>query len=303
MVSTLSFPEGLKLGMDEVFNASMKIDSFEFPEFFKMGNTSDAFVTDYQYQTPDTSTIVGENGQPWRLDISKVRTKTHYVVKMFNEIPVSYEALKFLKYGELIAATQALSLAFYRGIERIAQSILSLGFTSSLGPDNVSLFNGSHTLTQPQPGRPTSTSNFSTLSLSPINLESRRQSGLKQLDENGSPVKAVFDQLIVGPDLYYKALNIVGSTNQAYTADNTRNSAKGLNVVLATYFQEAAQYASTMWILRDSKLARNRFIWVEKPHTWTEPDVPTNGQLYRGQAMFAVGCSHYNGLDGNNGTT
>lgn len=298
----LAYAGGLKLGLDKVFDAAFYEDDWQFEDVYDMDSTEDGFVDDFQIQTPDAIDVVGEGGAYTRVDIEAVRTVRYTIFTLKTEMKITKEAEEDLKYKPLKDGAKALGIAMHRTIERLAAQNLCNGFSSVTSPDGVSLFNTAHPLYNPLGGKPTTMSNRSQLRLNAVNLGLRRVAGRKQLDEHGSPSPAKFNQLIVGPDLMYTAEQLIEGIEEPGTANRNKNvTNRGLKLYVLDYFQEAAQYASGLWILRDSKLAKNRCIWRKKPESSIAIDGPTGDPLYRQRCRLVFGHSDYRGLDGNTG--
>lgn len=297
-----AYAGGLKLGLDKVFDAAFYEDDWQFEDVYDMDSTEDGFVDDFQIQTPDAIDVVGEGGAYTRVDIEAVRTVRYTIFTLKTEMKITKEAEEDLKYKPLKDGAKALGIAMHRTIERLAAQNLCNGFSSVTSPDGVSLFNTAHPLYNPLGGKPTTMSNRSQLRLNAVNLGLRRVAGRKQLDEHGSPSPAKFNQLIVGPDLMYTAEQLIEGIEEPGTANRNKNvTNRGLKLYVLDYFQEAAQYASGLWILRDSKLAKNRCIWRKKPESSIAIDGPTGDPLYRQRCRLVFGHSDYRGLDGNTG--
>lgn len=297
-----AYAGGLKNGLDKVFDAAFYEEDWQFADVYDMDQTEDGFIDDYQIQTPDAIEVVGEGGAYTRVDIESVRTVRYTMFTLKTEMKITKEAQEDLKYKPMKDGAKALAIAMHRTIERLAAQNLCNGFSSVLSPDGVSLFNTAHPLFNPLGGKPTTMSNRSQLRLNPVNLGLRRVAGRKQLDEHGSPSPSKFNQLIVGPDLMYTAEQITEGTDEPGTANRNKNvTQRGLKTYVLDYFQEAAQFSTGLWLLRDSKLAKNRFIWRIKPESSIAEDAQTGDPLYRTRARLALGHSDYRGLDGNTG--
>lgn len=297
-----TYAGGLKLGLDKVFDAAFYEETMQFEDVYDMDSTEDQFVDDFQIQTPDAVEVVNEGGSYTRVDIERVRTVRYTMFTLKTEMKITQEAEEDLKYDVLKNGAKALGIAMHRTIERLGAANLGNGFNSVTSPDGVSVFNTGHTLTNPLGSHPTTMSNRSTLTLNSTNLGTARTSGRKQLDEHGSPSPCKFNQLIVPPDLQYRAEQLIGSSDDPDTANRAVNvTQRGLKVYVLDYLQEALQYATTMFILRDSKLAKNRCIWRLKPVSSIAQDPASGDPLYRRRARLCFGWSDYRGVYGSSG--
>lgn len=297
-----SYAGGLKTGLDKVFDVSWEQEGrFQFEDVTDMDSTEDAFVDDFQYQMP-SEVAFAEEGSPFpRINIDPVRHKRHTVVTCKAEIKITREAAKDLKYQPLKDGAKGAGTAMHRTIEKTGTKNIGNGFGSVLSSDGVSVYNTLHNLVVPLPGKATTMSNRSRLKLNSVNLGTRRIAGAQQLDEHGDLSPCKFDQLIVCSDLRYVAEQLAESGQVPETGNNGKNvTFKGLKTYVLDYFFECEQFNQSMWILRDSSKAMNRFIWREKPSK--EIVKENNGDLcYQIYSRFAYGWSHHNGVDGNTG--
>ena len=292
---------GLKKILDDVFDVSWKKKSFEFEPVFKVSDTEDAFVDDVQIQLPSEIEQVAEGGAFARVTIENVRTKRYLIVSYKGELKITREARKDGKYERMIDGATALAVAARRTVEKKAASVLGNGFSSELSPDGVSLFNTAHPLSNGLYGV-TTVSNRSQLRLNATNLKARRSAMMKMVDEHGDLAPAYPDQLICTVDNQWDAQQLVQSQLEPGTSDNQKNVAgTGLKIYPLTFLSAAPAYSSNMWILRDSEVAKNRFIWREHPTHDMVEEPQTKDTLYQVMFRFAVGVSHYYGLDGNTG--
>lgn len=292
---------GLKKILDNVFDVSWGKKSFEFEPVFNVSDTDDAFVDDVQIQMPSEIEMVAEGGAFARVTIENVRSKRYLIVSYKGELKITREAQMDMKYDRMVDGAKALAVAARRTIEKKAASILYNGFSSELSPDGVSLFNTAHPLSNPL-GSASTVANRSQLKLNPTNLKIRRSACMKMVDEHGDLAPFYPDQLIVNVDNQWDAQQISQSTLEPGTSDNQKNViGAGLKVIPLSFLSAAPAYADTMWFLRDSEVAKNRFIWREKPTSDMVIEQQTKDRLYQIMFRFAVGNSHYYGLDGNTG--
>lgn len=297
-----SYAGGLKLGLDKVFDTSWDNQGgFQFEDVTNMDTTEDAFVDDFQYQMP-SEVAFAEEGSPFpRINIDPVRHKRHTVVTCKAEIKITREAAADLKYQPLKDGAKGAGIAMHRTIEKTGTKNIGNGFGSVLSSDGVSVYNTLHSLAVPLPGKASTMSNRSRLKLNSVNLGLRRTAGRQQLDEHGDLSPCKFNQLIVCSDLEYTANQLVESTEVPENANNAKNvTSRGLKVYVLDYLFECEQFAQSMWILRDSALAMNRFIWRQKPSKDIVKE-PNGDLCYQIYSRFAYGWSHHNGVDGNTG--
>lgn len=303
--SSYGFPVGLKKDLDEVFDVHFADQGDQYAEVFRMEETEDAFEDDVQIQLPDEVSEASEGGMYPRVEIENVRSKRYIISTHKAEIKITQEALEDLKYKKMFDAAEGLSVALHRTVERKGASFFYNGFTSEQSPDGLSVFNTAHTLSNALGGAKfTSGNNKGTGALNAANLKAGRVQMKRTPDEHGSPAPYYPDQLIVTPDLEWTGLQLVQSVQEPGTANNDKNVVnRGLKLVVLDMLMEAPSYDTTMWFLRDSKMAKNKFWWRLKPQKEVLREEATGDYLYRVRFRIARGCSDWRGLYGSTGNT
>lgn len=299
MVNSASFPEALKKGLDGVFTKAYDSTKYEYPDIYTVDTTEDPYIDYLQYTLPDVVSIVQEGASYTRVDITRVRTVRHYVFTLKAEMKCTKEAVEDLKFGELKNGAKALGNAMRVTVERLHADYISNMFTTTLSPDNKSLFNTAHDLASPLPGKPTQMGNRSQLRLTHENLKTRRIAMRKQLNENGTPINANAKILLTGPDLEFEAEEITRSEKASGTGNNNINVNKRIKPVSLTFLQEGP--FPNMWVLIDPDHAMLNSWWRRKPEQHVTDEPGTDDYLYRTSARLAIGASDYRGFDGNTG--
>lgn len=302
--STYTFPVGLKEDLDDVFERSFKPKGgYQFEKVFRVEDTDDAYEDDVLIQMPDEVAQVSEGGMFARIDIENVRSKRYLMSTYKSEIKITQEALEDLKYKKMVAAAEGLGKAMRRTLERSCAAFFYNGFTSEQSPDAVSVFNDSHTLSNVLPGAPFSVGdNKLTGVLNASNLKTARTLMHKTPDEHGSLAPCFPNQLIVTPALEWVGKQLKTSANEPGTANNDKNvAADGIELIVLSFLAEAASNADTMWFLRDSEMAMNKFYWRIKPEKEVVREEATGDYLYRIRFRFSRGCSDWRGLVGSTG--
>lgn len=299
--SSYTFPNGLKDTLDDVFDVHFTKSS-QFEQVFDIRDTNDAYETDLQMQMPDEISQVSEGGAYPRTELEHVRTKTYTVLTYKREIRITQEALDDLKYEMLKDAVKGLGIAANRTFERLGASFFYNGFSSEQSPDGVSVFNTSHTLANPINGNPSTDSNRSTLALNATNLKAARTVMRTTLDEHGSLAPFMPDQLIVCPALEWMGEQLTQSVLEPGTANNEKNvAARGLKLIVLDYLAEASSNGDSMWFLRDSDGARNKWYWRRKLRKNVVREESTGDHLYQVDCRLVRGCSDWRGLYGSTG--
>ncbi len=124
-----------------------------------------------------------------------------------------------------------------------------------------------------------------------------------QRDEAGILVGAHADRLIVHPDWEFTARAIVGSTLQAGTANNDKNTLPNLDVIVWDHLANASSRGEYLkpWILQDSHMDNLLFLWREKPIFDSEKMENKMDYRFYGYCRFAVGYADWRGLVGSTG--
>lgn len=289
--------------LHDLFDTGWDGEGETYKSICQVEDSSDAYETDVQMQSPDEIAIADEGGMYARVEISNIRSKTYTHSLYQAEIKITRETIEDSKYKQIYDAVKMLGVAAKRTVERKAAAALYNGFTSELSPDGAAVF-ASHTLAQPLAGRPTTYSNKGTAALTPTALKNRRIQGRKCLDENGSLSPARFDTLIVPSALEYTGEQILVpmSRGEAGTANNDASvGGKGLKLVVSDWLEEASSNADTQWYLCDSKKHKFMFFWRVRPQQELIYEEATGAHLYRIRMRFSLGFSDYRGFDGSTG--
>ena len=85
-----------------------------------------------------------------------------------------------------------------------------------------------------------------------------------QKDEAGVLVAAHADRLVVHPDWEFTARALIGSTLQAGTNNNDKNTVPHLDITVWDYLYDGDSTAKP-WFVQDSSMDNLMFLWREKP--------------------------------------
>ena len=293
------FPNGLKKDLDEVFDVHFDGMGDQYKEVFRMEETEDAYEDDIQIQLPDEISEASEGGMYPRIDIENVRSKRYVMSTMKAEIKITKEAIEDLKYKKMYDAAEGLAVAMKRTLERKGASFFYNSFTSELSPDGVSVINSAHPLSNVLAGAPFSTGNnaLGAVALNAGNLKAARTLMRKTPDEHGSIAPYVPDQLIVCPDLEWVGRQLIQGSDEPGTANRDLNVVnRGMKLVVLDFLAEAPSNSTTMWFLRDSKQAKNKFFWRIQPQKTVVIEESSADYLYRVRYRISRGCSDWRGI-------
>jgi phage major head subunit gpT-like protein len=177
--------------------------------------------------------------------------------------------------------------------ETAAANVISGGFANT-GYDGVSLFNSAHPLTDSV----STCSNIITGGLDDENLKAALTMMRTQTDEAGVLIAAHADKLIVHPDWEFTARALIGSTLQAGTNYNDKNTLPSLKVIVNDYL---AAGSDKPWYIQDSSLDNLLFLWREDPIFDSEKIDNKMDYRFYGYCRFAVGYVDWRGLVGSKG--
>lgn len=179
--------------------------------------------------------------------------------------------------------------------ESEAANVILNGFGTN-GYDGVPLFSDSHPLVN-------STSVCSNLVSGALTDETLKEALTKmrlQTDEAGVLVAAHADKLVVHPDWEFTARALIGSTLQAGTNQNDKNTLPNLDIVVWDYLYNAAD-TNKPWFVQDSSMDNLLFLWREKPIFDSEKIDNKMDYRFYGYCRFDAGYVDWRGICGSKG--
>lgn len=178
--------------------------------------------------------------------------------------------------------------------ETQAANVIKTGFANT-GYDGVALFASTHDLADST----TNGDNLVTGGLTDANLKAALTKMRLQVDEAGVLIAANANKLVVHPDWEFTARALIGSTLQAQTDLNDKNTLPGLNIHVWDYL---AGGTGKPWYVQDTNIANLLFLWREKPIFDSQKIADKMDYLFYGYCRFDVGYVDWRGLVGSNGT-
>ena len=223
-----SFNELFRPGLDRDFRDTYQAYEPQYSKFLKVGRTdrpevAASIITGFSrlYEIGDGEPIVYED--------PKIGPKVMAVDKEFGVgFIISRKAVEDDLYGKANQAAKWLAHAARMTYEYKAAAFLDDAFTGSLfkGIDNLSWMNTAHTLIG-------TSSTYSNMASAPVGLSmtgvvALQDLALRAVDQNGDPIILNPDTLIIGNDAgnYNRALQIIHSTLEPFTAENQENPYK-----------------------------------------------------------------------------
>lgn len=235
-------------------------------------------------------------------DIAAGNTATFTAKRFDKAYEVTWELVQDDQYNVFKGAgkggsAQKLARGLAATEESQAASVITGGFTSN-GYDGVPLFSDAHPLAN-------STSkggNLITGELSDAKLKEALTKMRMQTDEAGVLCAAHASRLVVHPDWEFTARALVGSTLQAGTANNDKNTIPGLEILVWDYLADDTS-GSKIWYVQDGSMDNLMFLWREKPIFDSEKIDNKMDYRFYGYCRFDCGYVDWRGLVGSKGVT
>lgn len=218
------------------------------------------------------------------------------------------------KYGLIKQGPKALARSTRFTEEVIAWSPFNQGFSTNFTTfDGVSLFNNQHYLlggsqaTNIAPGLTNVISAAGTypnrpptdIDLSIAGLQLMTNYANRMTDNQGMPINIKFKYIVIPPELVFIAREILGSSGQPYTADNTINSmlAEDYKFMVCNYLTSSSPWYG----LVDKSMHTLTFWNRESPSTDFDDDFDTDAIKQKTRMRCSVSCFKWQGTFGSNG--
>lgn len=217
-----------------------------------------------EFRKPDVVQETPE-GAPYN-QLTTDRTRSASVVNLdyTGSIRITHQMIRDTQYDEMMEQSWGLGESIARKLYEDAVAQFYNGFASNLSPDGVAWFSASHPLSA---SASLGDNLLSAQALSPDALNAAWVKLQKTLNENGKPIPMGNGklQLIVPPELYRlaKQLEMKGE----YEPGSAEHDVNVFNIeaVCLPLLSMAPSNASTMWFLRDPRMAKNLFFLREGP--------------------------------------
>lgn len=220
------------------------------------------------------------------------------------------------KYGLIRMGPKALARSTRFTEEVVAWNIINNGFSSTTGVvtfDGQSIFNNQHYLgggaaaTNVAPGLTNIISAAGTypnrpptdIDISVAGLQLMTNYANRMVDNTGFPIDVKFRNILIPPELVFIVREILGSTGQPYTADNTINSliAEDYKFLIGNYLT-----SGSAWFAFADKMYTALTVWMrEKPNTDFDDDFDTDAVKQKTRMRMSASCFRWQGSFGSNG--
>lgn len=209
---------------------------------------------------------------------------------------VTHEAMVDELYGPMKRMAKAMGRSFRNQVEVQAATVLNNAFSTAGGFDALSLCNTSHTLLRggTARNRPTTAVDFGVSSLQDALVDFE-----KMLDDASMPISYRAKYLIIPPETWPQAREVLGSQFKPYTADNEINilASEGLTIIVSHYMTD-----NDAWFLFSDKADHDvNFFWREKFVTDAADDFDTGDGKMKGYMRLGVGWGDWRGVWGSPG--
>jgi len=220
------------------------------------------------------------------------------------------------KYGLIKTGPKALARSTRFTEEVVAWNIINNGFSSTTGIltfDGQALFNNQHYLlggsqaTNIAPGLTNIISAAGTypnrpptdIDLSVAGLQLMTNYANRMVDNQGMPINVKFKHILIPSELVFITREILGSTGQPYTADNTANSLlpEDYHFLVGNYLT-----SGSAWFGFADKQYTALTVWMrEKPNTDFDDDFDTDAVKQKTRMRMSASCFRWQGVFGSNG--
>ena len=199
-------------------------------------------------------------------------------------------------YNVINSRPRLLATVSRRTREKHGASIFNNAFNSTVfsGGDTLSLCSTAHTFV----GTSTTPGNSGTTALSATAIEATRILGMKLTDETDNLMDVMYDTILVPPNLEETATQIVKSTLEVGTANNTINFNQGRYKVLV--WNRLTD--TNNWFMIDSKYMKMFLKWFDRIPTEfnKDKDFDTYVAKWSVYARYSYGFSDWRWIYGQN---
>lgn len=291
-------PSLLKTGLQTIYQqALVDYGAAKVYDTFSMMINSNKSVEDYGWlsDTATTREWIGER------EVKALGDVSYYIKnkKYESTVGVDREALEDDQYDAIKVKVQDMAYAADAMKNKLAIDMLVAG-TAGLCYDGLPFFSTSHKYTS-LGSIQTTQANLGTAAFTRANLKSSMVAMSKLVGTNGLPMGIMADTLLVPPDLYYEALEIVGSPINPDTGTSEGNginalySNNALNSVLKVVQSPFITDADS-WYLFDTKRPLKPLIYQSRTNLEfqqltenSETGIMTDKFIFGTRERFAFG--------------
>ena len=310
------FPQLMAPGLKKIYNDATEFEQREkeYPMLFNVRTSDSEYEQELEMAALGPLQEKPENSSTAYNEMIQGGSKRAIHLTYSLGIRTSKELWDDDKYGQIKMGPKALARSTRFTEEVVAWNIINQGFTSNVTTfDGNPLFFNQHNLlggaaaTNIGPGLANVISASGTypnrpptdIDLSVAGLQLMTNYANRMVDNQGLPITARFRTILIPPELIFIAREILGSSGQPYTSDNTINSlipedykflvGHYLNSGSAWYgFGEKSETALTVWMR-------------EKATTDFDDDFDTDAVKQKTRMRMSASCFRWQATFGSNG--
>ena len=204
-----------------------------------------------------------------------------------STLSIDRTALEDDQYGQIALRVRQMALAAKQHLDSIVFGLLGLGFTAS-GYDGVPFF-GTHASTAAG-GQGAAQSNKGTDGLSAASLQAAITAMMRFTDDQGRPMGTRPNLLVIPPELYWEATQLLSSTFSPDpagigTQDLASNPLRGMLTLLTTPYLSSP----TDWFLLDTgRVVRAVVLQMRKEFEFSALEGSSENGFLRDQFLYGV---------------
>jgi hypothetical protein len=280
--------------IDEILHMNYDAPSLTYPSVFNVRDSKRAYEEFVEITGLGTFTPKSEGDM---IDYDKVMQgwSTRFEHTTYAKgVQISMETAADDLDGAIVDMMPALAMSARVSIETTIWNVLNNGFSTTLTPDGVSLFNDTHVL---RGGG--SYDNLLTGDLSIANLESAINMFDNMIDDRGLPIELSPTKLVFGPAYRWLVHEILASERRSDTANNAANAFKTIAIqpVMTKYIA-----GSDDWFVC-SEPSQHRVIayWRMEPVSDHTIDFDTGNLKTKMTYRLSTGAASWRGWVGSQG--
>ena len=281
--------------MDEILFERFDAPTLTYPQIFNVRDSSRAYE--------ETTQLTGYGAFPQKNEGSAVTydallegySKRFEHVTFAKGFQISFEAMDDDIDGAINNSAPALARAARNSIERYIWNFYNLGFSSTLTPDGVAWFSGSHPLV----GGGTA-NNLISGDISVANLETALNLFDNMVDHRSLEIEVDPSILLIPTELKWITHEILKSELRSDTANNASNAFNqiGLNVVMSKYITSTTDWS----ILTEPSQHRALVYWRADPISDHTIDFDTGNMKSKMTYRLSAGPADWVGWVGGDGS-
>lgn len=236
----------LEGNIQKFWTACEKKNEDYLPKMFYMGNSKRARELHQSFGTARKMQTF--NGSVSYDEIAIGYEKEYRHGAKTTGIAVDWRLFEDKEYEEIKKRVDETNYGVYKTLQYEGASVFNNAFdTSVTGPDGQPLCSDSHHLVPDDDTQ----SNTGTEDMTVDEISDIQTKGMMYKDDRGDVMPVEYDTIICGPYWMDKAKKIIGSTKEAFTADNNMNTQKSINLIVNPWI------TGHKWFMGSSRCMKN----------------------------------------------